>query len=86
MSALLEHLDEIMVSLRPRSEFRPLPPASDREAWSAVRQKTAATAIGRAEKYVGFAWPVIYATDIMLAATAAMRARLRASTTTGARR
>lgn len=69
MSALLEHLDEIMVSLRPRSEFRPLPPASDREAWSAVRQKTAATAIGRAEKYVGFAWPVIYATDIMLAAT-----------------
>ena len=32
MSALLEHMDEIMVALRPREEFRPVPPTRDREA------------------------------------------------------
>lgn len=69
MSALLEHLDEIMVALRPREEFHPVPPASDREAWHGVRQKTAEAAVKRAEGCAGFSWPVIYATDVMLAAT-----------------
>lgn len=69
MSALLEHLDEIMVALRPRGDFMPLPPARDRDAWQSVRQRTAETAIRRAEQYAGFNWPVITATDVMLAAS-----------------
>lgn len=68
MSALIEHMDEIIFSLQPRAEFRPLPPASDREAWRAVRHSTAADALARTKGYANFAWPVICATDTMLAA------------------
>lgn len=68
MKALHEYLDEIMLSLRPRKEFHPIPPASDREAWHEVRQATCKAAIKRAESYMGVNWQAIYATDIILAA------------------
>ena len=67
MSALLEHMDEIMVALRPREEFRPVPPTRDREAWQTVRQKTREMCVGRAEKYLGQSWPAITAADVILA-------------------
>ena len=67
MSALLEHMDEIMVALRPREEFRPVPPTRDREAWQTVRQKTREMCVRRAEKYLGQSWPAITAADVILA-------------------
>ncbi len=66
MSALMEHLDEIMVALRPREEFRPVPPTRSREAWQGVRQRTRESHIARAEQYLGKSYPVITAADIIL--------------------
>ena len=66
MSALLEHLDAIMVSLRPRADFRPVPPTQEREAWQGVRQRTAEACVRGAERYLGLEWPTITATEVML--------------------
>ena len=68
MSAMLNQLDYIMVSLRPRDDFMPIPSASDRNAWRMARYDSSAPVIERAQEYPGKAWADITVADRLLAA------------------
>jgi len=57
--------NRIIDLVKDTNNYHPYPKANEREKWDNIPEKVAKACIQEAEKYIGFQWPSLFATDFM---------------------